>query len=76
MAKKKTDDATPESSEQAADTQSDAPKRTVEAIASERATPSWLFAAAKALHAWPNGMEVTDEEFAVALVAAANVQIR
>lgn len=51
-------------------------KKTAEQLAKELATPTWLFAAAKALHAWPIGMELTTDEYKAALDAAANVQIR
>lgn len=44
-------------------------KKTVEALAKEKKTPSWLFAAAKVKHRWAQGTLLTPEEFDRALLA-------
>lgn len=61
----KKDDATPTT-----------PKQAIEQHAKDQNTEGWLFAAAKALHRWPIGMELTAEEYAAGLTAAKNVEIR
>lgn len=48
---------------------------TVETWAADKNTPAWLFAAAKALHLWPIGKELSEADYIKAVDAAANVQI-
>lgn len=53
-----------------------ADKLQIEQHAKDLNTPPWLFAAAKALHRWPIGAELTVSEYLAGLDAAANVRIQ
>lgn len=51
-------------------------KRTAEGWADEKKVPAWQFAAAKAHESWPQGYEVTEEEFEQAVKAACGIALR
>lgn len=50
-------------------------RHTVEALREKLNPPNWLFNAAKQKQNWPTGQELTEDEFAKALDAAANEPI-
>lgn len=49
--------------------------RTVEAWRGEKATPAWLFDAAKTMHTWPIGRVLSESDYDAAIDAAAHVRI-
>lgn len=51
-------------------------KQPAETWAKERETPLWVFAAAKAMQRWPEGFELTREDFDAACDAAQAEVIR
>ena len=51
-------------------------KQAIEKWAEQKKLPAWKFAAAKAHEAWPQGFEVTEEEFDEAVQAACGVALR
>ncbi|MFN7131602.1 MAG: hypothetical protein ACK4N5_05930 [Myxococcales bacterium] len=57
-------------------TKSKGERRTVEAWATEKATPAWLFAGAKAGERWAIGAELTEDEYTAAIQKAASITIR
>lgn len=75
-------DATPAPDAQSPqDAPQDAPapaieRRPVETWARDRRTPAWVFAAAKVMHRWPEGLEVLPEDYDAACEAARNEVIR
>lgn len=50
-------------------------KKTVEQWAEEKEIEPWLFAAAKAGHRWPEGRELTEEQFDEAVRLTEGVRI-
>lgn len=52
-----------------------ADRQTIEIWGAEKRTPDWLFAATKALKGWAIGQEVSEEDYDLAVLAAANVQM-
>jgi hypothetical protein len=52
------------------------PKQPIEKWAEQKKLPAWMFAAAKAHENWPQGFEVTEEDFDQAVQAACGVALR
>jgi len=53
-----------------------APRKPIEGWADDKKLPAWQVAAARAFEAWPQGVEVTEEEFDRAVQAACGVALR
>jgi hypothetical protein len=51
-------------------------KKTVELWAAQKATPAWLFAAARAYERWGIGSQLTEADFDAALARAQALQFR
>jgi hypothetical protein len=51
-------------------------KQPIEKWAEQKHLPAWQFAAAKAHENWPQGFEVTEEEFDEAVHAACGIALR
>jgi len=51
-------------------------RKTIEAWESEKGTPTWLRAAARALNRWPRGRELLEQEFDDGVKAASELAIR
>ncbi len=51
-------------------------RRPVETWAHDRRTPAWVFASAKTMHRWPEGVELAAEDYDAACEAARNEVIR
>jgi hypothetical protein len=51
-------------------------KKTVESWAAQKATPPWLFAAARAHERWAIGAELTEAEFDAALARIQSLKFR
>ena len=51
-------------------------RKTIEAWESERDVPTWLRAATRALHRFPRGRELLEQEFDDAVRAAADLALR
>jgi len=51
-------------------------RKTIEAWESEKDTPTWLRAAARALNRWPRGRELLEEEFDAGVKAASALALR
>ena len=51
-------------------------KQPVETWAEQKKVSAWQFAAAKAHEAWPQGLEVTEEEFDQAIQSACGIALR
>jgi hypothetical protein len=51
-------------------------KKPIEVWAELKKLPDWQFAAAKAHENWPQGFEVTEEEFDQAVQAACGIALR
>jgi len=51
-------------------------RKTIEAWESEKDVPGWLRAATRALHRFPRGRELLEQEFDDAVRAAADLAIR
>ena len=51
-------------------------KQPVETWAEQKKLPAWQFAAARAHEAWPQGFEVTEEEFDQAVQSACGIALR
>jgi hypothetical protein len=51
-------------------------RKTVEAWEAEKDVPGWLRAAARALHRWPRGRELLEEEFEAGVKTAADLALR
>lgn len=47
----------------------------VETWRDEKRTPAWLFAAARAMHQWPTGREVSESTYTQAIEATKNIKI-
>jgi hypothetical protein len=53
-----------------------AARKTIEAWESEKDTPTWLRAAARALNRWPRGRELLEQEFDDGVKAAIDLALR
>jgi hypothetical protein len=51
-------------------------KHPIEHWAEKKQLPAWQFAAAKAHEGWPQGFEVTEDEFDEAVRAATGIALR
>ncbi|MBI2388641.1 MAG: hypothetical protein HYV09_03405 [Deltaproteobacteria bacterium] len=51
-------------------------RKTIEAWESEKGVPTWLRAATRALHRFPRGRELLEQEFDDAVRAAADLSFR
>jgi hypothetical protein len=51
-------------------------RKTIEAWESEKGVPTWLRAATRALHRFPRGRELLEQEFDDAVRAAADLSLR
>lgn len=65
-----------EHAKSAGSTPAQAGAQPVERWAEQKKLPAWKFAAAKAHEAWPQGYEVTEEEFDQAVKAACGIALR
>lgn len=56
-------------------TETEAPRRAIEAWAEEKRAEAWRLAAARAMRGWAIGRELTEQEFDAAMKAAGEIRI-